>query len=552
MKTTLIIIALFLSVCTLASNETILKSSVKKVTVFLNSAQVYRSADFSANAGITELVFEGVSPYLNSKSIQVTGKGDYVILDVQYRVKQPVIPEPQFQTLPPKIVKDIELLNDSLSQLAFDIENIANKKNNLELEKKVLLGNKFMQGNADTIPELVASMEYLRKQLNDINTTMNLIRRQEYKILKEKSRMESRLNDLNNYNAQVNPPVIEQPIQQIVVTIQSENTVSGNITINYMVGNAGWAPAYDIRATGVGQPVKLIQKANVYQNSGEDWKNVKLKLSTITPSTGISKPYLSPLYLGYYDYYRSQNSKDDKRKEYAEDISLSERGFAAGTTSSAPVFTSAQFTQVNQTMTSVEYEINLPYNIPTDGKTHIVAVQDLDLKAEFVHYLVPRIDKQAYLVAKITEWGSFDLLPASANIYFEGTFVGETQINTGIMSDTLELSLGVDRGLIVERKKNKDEIRNELIGNNVIKTIKYDIVIKSNKLMNTNIIIEDNLPLSQEQGIKIEKINLGGAEQNETTGLLTWKIKLDSKQSKTISYSYTIEYDKDKPLANIF
>jgi uncharacterized protein (TIGR02231 family) len=483
MKTILIIIALFLSISTIASNETILKSAVKKVTVFLNSAQVYRSADFSANAGITELIFEGVSPYLNSKSIQVTGKGDYVILDVQYRVKQPVIPEPQFQTLPPKIVKDIELLNDSLSQLAFDIENIANKKNNLELEKKVLLGNKFMQGNADTIPELVASMEYLRKQLNDINTAMNLIRRQEFKILKEKSRMENRLNDLNNYNAQVNPPVIEQPIQQIVVTIQTENTVTGNITINYMVSNAGWAPTYDIRATGVGQPIKLIQKANVYQNSGEDWKNVKLKLSTITPSTGISKPYLSPLYLSYYNYNQSGywNEKDDKRKEYAEDISLSERSAVAGTTSSAPAFTSAQFTQVNQTMTSVEYEINLSYNIPTDGKPHIVAVQDLDLKAEFVHYLVPRIDKQAYLVAKITEWGSFDLLPASANIYFEGTFVGETQINTGIMSDTLELSLGVDRGLIVERKKGKDELRNELIGNNVIKTIKYDIIVKSNK-----------------------------------------------------------------------
>lgn len=552
MKTSILFLALFLALATFASNETPLKSSVKKVTVFLNSAQVYRSADFSASSGITDLVFEGVSPYLNPKSIQVSGKGDYIILDVQFRVKQPVLIEPQFQALPPKIVKDIELLTDSLSQITFDIENITNKKDVLAIERKVLLGNTFMQGNADTIPELVQSMEYLRKQLNDINTALNIIKRQEYKLLKDKSRMEQRLNDLNNYNAQVNPVVTEQPKYQIIITIQAKEAITGTLAVNYMVNNAGWTPTYDIRATAVGQPIQLIQKANVYQTSGEDWNNVKLKLSTITPNPGMVKPYLPAMYLSYYNNYNQigyYKSKDDN-KESAGGIAQAERSLDLS--SAAPVFSSAQFTQVNQTLTSVEYEIDLPYNIPTDGKPHIVAVLDQELKAEFIHYLVPRLEKQAYLIAKITDWGSLDLMPAPANIYFEGTYVGETQINTSIMSDTLELPLGIDRGLIVERKKAKDQQRNELIGSNVIKTVTYDLIIKSNKLIKTNLIIEDQLPLSQDPGIKIEKGELSGAEQNIETGILTWRTKLEPKISKTITYSYTIEYDKNKSLANVF
>lgn len=548
MRTIAFLIAVTLSVTTFATNETVLKSAVKKVTVFLNSAQVYRSAEFSANTGITELIFEGVSPYIDTRTIQVSGKGEYTILDVQYRVKQPEIKDPQVYEIPAKIIKDIELLNDSLTLLDFDLENIANKRDVLNTERKILLANPFMQGNADTIPELILSMDYLRKQLNDINTSLNTLKKQEFVLLKQKTRMETRLSELSNYNAHVNPVVIELPKHQVVVTIQSDLAVAGTISISYMVSNAGWTPAYDIRATAVGQPVKLIQKANVFQNTGEDWKNAKLKLSTITPNPKMIKPILPVFYIGYYNPYTAYQQTDDKRK-YSEN----ERTVTCGTATTefatdANALTSANYATPLQTMTSVEYDIDLAYTIPSDGKTHIVAIGENELKAEFVHYLVPRLDKQAYLIAKITDFGGLDLLPAPASIYFEGTFVGETQINTSILSDTMEISLGVDRGLIVERKKAPDQEKNALIGSNVVKTVKYDLIIKSNKLINTTLIIEDQLPLSQDASIIIEKVDIGGANHDETNGMLTWRMKLSPKQTKTVTYTYTIEYDKNKSL----
>jgi len=203
-------------------------------------------------------------------------------------------------------------------------------------------------------------------------------------------------------------------------------------------------------------------------------------------------------------------------------------------------------------MTNVEYDINLPYTIPSDGENHKVAVQNYELETDYYHYLLPRIDKQAYLVAKITDWGKLDLLPANANIYFEGTYVGETAINPSILQDTMEIALGKDRGIIIERVKDKDNVRNELIGSNIKKTIQYNIKLKNSKLQLCNLIIEDQLPISQNNEIIVKELELSNADYNKSNGILTWKTKLKSQESKTISFSYIVEYDKNKQLASVF
>lgn len=545
MKTMAFLLLIILSTGLYAEKEIQLNSKTKKVTVFTSSAQVTRSASFTAESGITKLIFDGVSPYLDTRNIQASGKGDFIILDVQYRLKQPVLKEPVTEVMPAKIVRSIELLEDSLVELGFELDELNSKKDNLLLEKKTLLGNKFMQGNADTIPDLKMAMEYLRKQLNDINNQLNALKRQEHGLLIKKEKMDARLSDLRNYNAQQNPVVPELPSHQVVVTIQAKAAVSGSITVNYYVQNVGWSPMYDIRATSASQPVKLVQKATVYQNTGEDWKDVKLTLSTITPTSGIAKPYLPVYYLGY-NYYLNQVQVSSDRKGLTLAGSVAEK---AKSDEEMDAFTTARYTQTIQTLTSAEYEIDLSYSIPADGKPHIIAIKEHNLKAEYVHYLIPEMSKHAWLVAKITDWNNLDLLPANANIYFDGTFVGETQINTGIFSDTLELALGTDRSLVVERKRDKDEQRNALIGSNVIKTVSYTLNVKNNKYSDVNLVIEDRMPIPNSAEIKVEKVNLSGAEHNENTGLLTWKTKVLSGQSKTIRFSYSVEYDKNKPLA---
>ena len=535
-----------------AENEKLVNSKVKNVTVFLNAAQVSRTGNFTVEQGITDLIFEGVSPYLNTKSIQVKGFGKYTIIDVQYRIKYPEPKLPENIEIPAKIVRDIKLLEDSISILNFDLEDVRTRTANLKMEQNILLQNKLIQGNTDTIPELKLAMEYLRKQLLDINSELSKLKRQEFLLSKVYYAKQERLTELKSYNSKVNPVKTELPKYQIVVTVSADYATDGNMNVEYLVNNAGWTPEYDIRAEGIDKPINLVYKANVFQNSGENWENVKLRLSTLSPNENKTKPNLTVQYLNFIQYQIAECTssrqpmamlKQANSVDYSKDESAMTDMPSAGY--------SYQYTQQQQTMTNIEYDIKLDYSIPSDGQYHKVAIQNQELKTEYFHYLVPRLDKQAFLIAKITDWGKYDLLSANANIYFEGTYVGETQINTSIMKDTMELSLGKDRSIFAERIKNIDNVRNVLIGVNQIKTIEYNIKIKNNKTSVCNLIIEDQMPVSQSKEIIVTPLETSKSEFNKTTGMMIWRTKINAGETKNFKFSFEIESDKNKALVNL-
>ena len=112
MKKFVLSTVIFMSIIiNLSAAEITVKSKVSNVTVFPGSAQITRTSTFSAGSGINEIVFENVSVYLNTSSIQAKGKGNFTILDVKFRYKQPELVLPaQNGELPPKIVREISLL----------------------------------------------------------------------------------------------------------------------------------------------------------------------------------------------------------------------------------------------------------------------------------------------------------------------------------------------------------------------------------------------------------------------------------------------------------
>ncbi len=310
-------VLMIIGIAIIKADDIKVKSKIANVTVFPSSAQVTRTASFNSGTGTSEIVFENVSPYLNTSSIQAKGKGNFTIIDVKFRYEQPeIILEPQTE-LSPKILRDIALLEDSLVYLNFDLTELASQIEAFNLEKSILLNNQLVKGNGgDTITELKATMEYFRLRIADINTQIQKLKKQEFEMRKKLNRMNTRLDDLRAYNSQNNPtPPYKSPIPQIVVTITSDVAISaGGLEISYMVTNAGWSPTYDLKTIGIDQPVQLVYKADVWQNTGESWDAVKIKLSTITPSANNVKPVLPVFYLSYY-YHTVTVSSDREKKE---------------------------------------------------------------------------------------------------------------------------------------------------------------------------------------------------------------------------------------------
>ena len=532
------------------ANETKVNSKIKDVTVFLNGAQVFRKANFNIKKGVTDIVFDSISSNINANSIQVKGKGNYVILDTKYKYYQPTAPTTP-PLIPSYILAKMQNIKDSLDFIAFDLEEVKFKKDVLELEKQFLVSNKSMK--SDSLALLKDAMSFLRAKYNDINATLIKVKKQEYHLNKTKTGLQNRLNGINADNSKKYIAKPTYPRYQIIVTVSSETTTAGNLNVNYLVNGASWSPKYDIRATGINQPVELTYKANVYQNSGENWDNVNLKLSTNNPNKSKVKPVLPVWYLNYYTprYSNVRNTtttlggiakSEAKYKETADAFDDMEEKLA-------PAQTSAFYATMNENLTNIEFDLSIPYSIPSDGQNHLVAVKNERLDAKYQYYMVPKLDKDAFLVADIRGFEDLSLLPAQANVYFEGTFIGNTMINPDVMGDSLAVTLGRDERISIRRKLVKEEKKEKFLGDKQMKYFTYELDLKNHRANNVDIIIEDQIPVPNNEDIEVNLLSSSKATYTEKTGMLSWKFNLTAKQSKKLDFKYSVEYEKGKPLA---
>jgi hypothetical protein len=201
--------------------------------------------------------------------------------------------------------------------------------------------------------------------------------------------------------------------------------------------------------------------------------------------------------------------------------------------------------------TTVEFDIDMPYSIPSDGRSHSVLIRELSFPATYQYYCVPKMNKDAFLIAKITNWETSDLSEGSANIYFEGTYLGKSQLNLGGIKDTLLLSLGRDKNIKVERTPLKDNNIKQLIGNKKTDEKGYQISIKNLKKQAVNLLIEDQLPLSTFEEIVINPIELSKGEYDENTGSIKWQMHIESQKEKTITFKYSIKYPKGFQISEV-
>ncbi len=297
------------SILVSATAEKNVKSKIESVTVFTSGAQVYRTSAVTVNAGITTLIFENLESAIDARSIQASGIGNFIIMDVQHVVKYPEVKQNANLPDSPKNLKQIKLLQDSLIMIAFDLEEINTKKDVLNIEKNSLLNNRIIKGETkkDTLNLLKDALTFLREKLYNINSELLKLKKDEYRITNKKNRIQNDIYLLQNYNSNTGDVIKDETKYQIVVTVSADATTSGSVNINYMLQNAGWSPSYDLRAKGAGGSMQLTYKAQVYQNTGIDWNDVKLTLSTANPNQSNAKPLLNTWWLSFYNPYQYNN-----------------------------------------------------------------------------------------------------------------------------------------------------------------------------------------------------------------------------------------------------
>jgi uncharacterized protein (TIGR02231 family) len=246
-------------------------------------------------------------------------------------------------------------------------------------------------------------------------------------------------------------------------------------------------------------------------------ENVKLKLSTANPNLGGLKPELATWYLDF-----EYPVVYDKRKSAAmgavhRSAPMAEEKMESEDAASAPAETTANFVTTIQTSLNTEFNIALPYTVSSSNKPTLVDIRNHELKADYLYSVTPKLDPDAFLLARITGWEEYSLLPGEANVFFEGTFVAKTFIDPGNIKDTLSLSLGRDKRIVVKREKVKDFSSRKAIGGNQRDSYAWEISVRNTKTEAVKIIVEDQIPVSQNSQIEITASDTGGAKYNKVT-----------------------------------
>ena len=537
-----------------AETEKTIKSKPEKIIVYTQGAQVHRNTLVNLVAGQNTIIFSGLENCINASAIQASGNGNFIIADIQHEVHYPEFDKAKLNG-DVRYKKLLKQVNDSLQELNYLIEDITYKSDALSTEKNVLLNYSLYKGQSkrDSIASLKDGLTYLREKLYNINTEQLKLKREREKLEAKKTILNERIvnvsRELTNQN---NTGEVEQVDYRILVHVIADQATQATVSLNYYITNAGWTPSYDLRAMSSEQNVKLTYKAQIHQESGIDWGNVKLVLSTANPNRSYNIPSLSPWYLGY-NPYKQNNNKDsrvlsapaagpgysDKAKK-ADDYDLLEKEQEQ----SVVAQNAYEYTSVSENVIETEYEIKLNYNIPSDGKEHFAAIMVKDLKTNYRYKAIPKLNNNVYLTAVLSDWEDAITMGGEASIYYDGSYVGNTSLVPGGTEDTIQLSLGIDKNIAIKRQKIKEKCSQKVLDNDILHQYTYEITMKNSRATKIEIEVEDQLPLAQDKSVVVDSKELSGAKYDEVTGILKWRSTIQAKDSKKLTLMYQVKAPK--------
>ncbi len=510
-------------------------ASLKHVTIFNQGANIERIGKIKVKEGANSLVIRNVSPSLINESIQIKiFSSDVIINSVQKQMN--------FLGANP-LSDEIIALQDSLFQLkeiarneTVKIEVFLQEKDLLDQNKNVLkLSKEFI------IDDLMDLTTYFRERMLDIESNLSSTRQQLENTKNIIKKIEKQINSINQK--------ANNQYSNVIVQLTSKSEGIYDFDLSYNINNAGWTPFYDIRSKEIGSPIDLTYKAKVYQNSNENWENVKLSLSTGNLNQSNIAPLFNPKELTFGYPMKNKPEKPRVVKNYSsEDIySNSDKISSKLETSSS----SSDFTSINFNGTQIEYKIDLPYSISSKRDPILIDIKKVSLAATYDFYCYPKVDNDVFLMCHFKTIANQNFLAGNGQVFFKGKSIGKTYLDPLSTLPIIDLSLGRDATIQVERKILKKFSSEVKIGDKIKIERHYEITIKNNKSDSVNLKLIDQIPISNNKSISIELTEKSDAIFDKRTGKLLWNLNINSSQILKKNFNYTVKHPENKNILGL-
>jgi uncharacterized protein (TIGR02231 family) len=524
-----------------------MEAPITGVTVFTDGARIQRTGTVSVEAGRQTVVVGGLPASLDPASVRVTARGaGLALLNVEVRhgyaadpLREPVA----------RLRAEVERYRDAIQ--ALDDEDAA------EQARLDFLGH--LSGAAATA--LARAVSFGRAGHDDLtgmaghlsaDTAEALGRRRDIGGRRRAARreLEAAERRLGEAEQRAGQPTA---FSEVAATLEASGAaasgagVPAEVEVSYHVGGASWRPLYDLTLDGEQLAVSYL--AEVTQQTGEDWPAVELVLSTTRRGRHQVLPELDPWYVRRAlppappRAVRARASmKATSGGPVPAPMLPPQMAMPDGPPPEAAML-SAEPVDAAQAWAGVEYRVQRPLAVPADGGPQKTSIARFDLDAALDHLTVPVLAPEAYLRATATNTSSLLLLPGSARVFHGTQFTGETTLETVAAGEELELQLGVDDQIRVERQLRRRSTAKAVIGGTRTIDIGYEITVENHRQGRTRISVKDHIPVSADGDIKVRLREASPAPAGQTDlGELSWELPLDAGKAATIRYRFTVEH----------
>jgi uncharacterized protein (TIGR02231 family) len=515
-------------------SELVVDAPIAAVTVYPDRARITRRGKITVPAGDQTVYVEPLPLVLQEDSVRVAGRGPATVLGVDVTTRH----HPQ---APDEAVAEVERQRQEVqAEVAelIDADDVQAQLDTFLAQLARRAGGSFARtlASGEAGAELSDFTESLATRLSDVRS-----KRRE--LAESRREAEQRLAATDRRLAEIAKQRTPDR-RAAAVSLALETEAEVEIELSYVVARAGWTSSYDVRLTG--DQLTLNWFGLVTQRTGEDWPECDLTLSTARPTVTAKVPELDPWYLDRFHPPRPAAPAAVPLSRQAKNAAFT--GEVMEQSAAAPAFADLAAT-VEQGVTAATYTPPRPVAVPADGASHRATIAAFDLDAELDYITAPVRSTDVHLRATVVNSSTHTLPPGRAAVFHDADFVGSAALPMWAPGEDVELALGLDDRIRVERKLVRRNASKATLGSTRRREVEYETKIENHTPRPARVTLLDQLPVSRDHEITVKPITTS-PDPSETTdlGVITWKLDLSPGQELAINLAFRVDTAKSVDL----
>lgn len=527
-------------------------STITSVVVYVDRALVTRTAEIQLEAGEHTVVFGDLPANMDTNSLRARGEGTTSVLILSLESKTVILDRPREKNLA-KLEDEMQKVNDALSEVKTHGDNLTAE---LALVRSigVYSGEQFSKEFITRQPgldEWNAMVEFQRNNVTRLSGEINDVKLQKRDLTTQKNKLTRQIAQIRARS--------ERSGLEVKVSISARSAGKFALSLSSVIHGARWYPTYDARADLKAEKVKITYIGNVRQNTGEDWSDVDISLSTARPAVGAKMPELRPWIIQPQPIRKTSGGRilrrlggDQVDRFLISD--LEEYKMVGAKKKEAPRKPAEDITaDIVQHETSAQFKIPRKMDVPSDNAFHRVTILSKKLPTEFSYSATPMLSPFAYLSAKITNKTGAQWLRGKVSVFVDGDFIGTSHIAPVAKDEEITLDLGIDESITIEREKLVRLDDETLIFGKKKRTFKDRISVENHKSREVELTVIDRIPVAGHKDIKISDVKFSKkpTERDDDKGIVKWKLRLKPAEKKEITIEFMVTHPKDMAVTGL-